>query len=166
MLLDRFNSWNAMKKALTGEPEIDFNQVINETPIVSFMNAAFEWENMTYKFLPYYYGDKAQHPVIREITDTDPKFMAALRAGYARVIVPASYGFEKAVLHFIKTGQVWNGGDLPVLDDPLFQSIVDDIKGEEYDNLGTPEGDPWETKLPTTLVWLQNDQTDGQLPII
>ena len=42
LLLDRFENWNAMKKAITGQPEIDFNQVKKETPIVSFMNSAFE----------------------------------------------------------------------------------------------------------------------------
>lgn len=163
LLLDRFESWNAMKKATNGRTEIDFNQLKKETPIVSFMNTAFEWGNITYKPYPYFYGNKAEHPTIRELSDTDPKFMAMLRAGYCRVIVPVSYGFETAVLHLINTGQVWLGGDLPVLGDPLFQSIVDEIKGEEYDSIGTPEGDPWETKVPTNLVWLNNNQPDGQL---
>jgi hypothetical protein len=166
MLLDRFTDWNAMKKSITGEPEIDWNQVKREAPIVSFMNTAFEWENMTYKFLPYYYNNKADHPTIREISEVDPKFMDALRAGYARVIVPATNGFEIAIMHFIETGQVWNGGDIPVLNDPLFQSIAEDIYSAEVESNGKPEGAPWETKLPTTLIWLQNDQPDGQLPII
>ena len=163
LLLDRFENWNAMKKAITGQPEIDFNQVKKETPIVSFMNTAFEWESITYKPYPYFYGNKKEHPVIRELTDTDPKFMAMLKAGYCRVIVPVSYGFETAALHLISTGQVWNGGNLPVLGDPLFQSIVDEIKGEEYDNIGTAEGTPWETKVSTNLVWLNNNQPEGQL---
>ena len=165
LLLDRFTSWDAMKKAVTGEPEIDFNKVKSDMPVVSFMNLAFDWANMTYKFLPYFYSNKAEHVTIREISDVDPKFMAALRAGYARVIVPVTYGFQDAVSHFLQTGQVWKGGSLPVLGDPLFQSIVDTIYGEEYDNLGTPE-DEWETCVPTSLVWLQNNQPDGMLPTI
>ncbi len=165
LLLDRFTSWDAMKKAVTGEPEIDFNKVKSDMPVVSFMNLAFDWANMTYKFLPYFYGNKAEHVNIREITDVDPKFMAALRAGYARVIVPVTYGFQDAVSHFLQTGQVWKGGSLPVLGDPLFQSIADTIYGEEYNNVGIPE-DEWETCVPTSLVWLQNNQSDGMLPTI
>ncbi|MBK6903451.1 MAG: hypothetical protein IPH04_11770 [Saprospirales bacterium] len=99
LLLDRFEEWNAMKKAVTGEPEIDFNQVKKETSIVSFMNVAFDWENMTYKPYPYFYGNKAEHSEIRELTDTEPKFMDMLRAGYARIILPVQYGFTSDLFY-------------------------------------------------------------------
>lgn len=163
LLMDRFLGYNAMKKATNGRPEIDYNQVKKEQKVVSFMNSAFEWENLTYIPYAYFYNNKAEHPSVRNITNNDPKFLAILKAGYCRVIVPVTYGFEAAALHLINSGQVWNGGDLPVLGDPLFQSIVDEIKGEEYDNIGTPEGQPWITKVPTNHFWLRNSDPSSQL---
>ena len=53
-------------------------------------------------------------------------------------------------MHYIATGQIWNGGQLPVLGDPLYLSIVDELKEQEY-----VIEDSWETVLPTNLVALQ-----------
>jgi hypothetical protein len=46
------------------------------------------------------------------------------------------------------------------IDDPLFISIAEELKNKTDDLSGaTPQGEPWEFTVPTTLVWLQNDST-------
>ena len=73
-----------------------------------------------------------------------------MQAGMCRVIVTVKPGFEKAVMHYMTFGQIWNGGQMPVLGNPLYLSIVDELKEQEY----TIE-DVWETVVPTSLVALQ-----------
>ena len=74
-----------------------------------------------------------------------------MQAGMARVIVTVKPGFEDAVMHYMKFGQIWNGGQMPVIGDPLYLSIVDELREQEY----TVE-ETWETIVPTNLVALQD----------
>jgi hypothetical protein len=73
-----------------------------------------------------------------------------MQAGMARVIVTVKPGFEEAVMHYLTTGQIWNGGQTPIIGDPLFLSIVDELKEQEY----TVE-ETWKTVVPTHLIGLQ-----------
>ncbi len=68
----------------------------------------------------------------------------------ARVIVTVRPGFEEAVNWFMKTGQVWNGGQVTTLDDPLFISIVEELRT----TTGTVE-ETWESRVPTSLTVIQ-----------
>ena len=68
----------------------------------------------------------------------------------ARVIVTVRPGFVEAVMHYISTGQIWNGGGTPVIGDKMYLSIVDELREPEY----TIE-ESWETMLPTNLIALQ-----------
>ncbi|MCU0351749.1 MAG: hypothetical protein MUF43_13130 [Flavobacterium sp.] len=53
-------------------------------------------------------------------------------------------------MHYLTTGQIWLGGQMPVLGNPLYLSIVDELKEQEY----TVE-ETWTTTLPTQLIALQ-----------
>jgi hypothetical protein len=64
----------------------------------------------------------------------------------ARVIATVRSGFENAVQLFIETGLIWNGGEVPVIGDPMYMSIVDEM----CKPLGTPQCKYWISKLPTT----------------
>jgi hypothetical protein len=74
------------------------------------------------------------------------------------VVIPVHPSYNDAVLYYLETGEIWNGGDAPRIDDPLFISIHEELRNQT-DDLGnaTPEGDKWEVVLPTTLVYLQKD---------
>ena len=90
------------------------------------------------------------------------------------MIVPVDSAYNETVLHYLNTNEIWNGGDPPTLDDPLYKSIVAELKSEtdndadaELDACSVDSGypclvDEWEVKLPTDLVYLQKDAT---LPI-
>ncbi|SIQ27261.1 hypothetical protein [Chryseobacterium sp. RU33C] len=118
---------------------------------IKFMEQAFEWEIMSYYFYPYYWGERKSWADLYQFDDNDPTFRAFMQSGMARVIVTVRPGFEEAVRHFLATGQIWNGGEVPVIDDPLFLSIVDELRSPKV----TKEGEPWREKIPTSLTILQ-----------
>jgi hypothetical protein len=117
---------------------------------VKFMEQAFEWDIMSYNFYPFYWGDRADWAQLYQYECNDPLFRSFMQAGMARVVVTVKPGFENAVLHYMTTGQIWNGGEVPVLGNPLYLSIVDEIREQEYKVEET-----WETVVPTSLIGLQ-----------
>ncbi|KXO06208.1 hypothetical protein AYK81_00470 [Bacillus thuringiensis] len=164
-----FNAFNAMiypsnttNKGLY--PEINLDMATSQGKYIQFFEQAFEWENMTYLFYPYFWGKKDDWVDKLNIQDADPLFTKFLQAGSARVIVPVPLAYRQAVLYYLETsrpdrpGDIWNGGDAPVLDDPLYISIVNELRSQQdpYKD-AIPEGEPWDVIIPTTLVYLQED---------
>lgn len=156
-----FELFDAMRQVNdSSSPEMDFDEAEAEGRYIQFFEQAFEWPQMTYRFYPYFWGRKENWiDKLIQIQDTDPLFEQFLKAGAARVVVPVRPGYEDAALHFLETkGKLWCGGDPPHVDEELYVSIVDDLK----EQLGAgPEGkkvgEPWEVRIPTSLVILQQD---------
>lgn len=121
------------------------------TAFVKFMEQAFEWDNLSYYLYPYYWGNKQNWVDLYQSENTDPLFRAFLQSGMARVIVTVRPGFEDVVQFYLATGKIWNGGEIPVIGDELYLSIVDEMKQPK----GEKQGKAWLTRLPTTLNILQ-----------
>ncbi len=137
-------------------PEVDFGEARDEGVVVQFFEQAFEWPQMTYTFYPYFWGRKPRWVTTSQLDDPDPQFAAFLQAGAARVLVPVRPGFEDAALHFLATGNVWNGGPVPQVGDELYLSLAREItEAQNAAAGGDPVGKPWEVRVPTSLVWLQ-----------
>lgn len=143
-------------------PEIEVYEALKEGPIIQFFEQAFDWEQITYLFYPYFWGRKSKWIELSNETDPDPLFMHFLQAGAARVVVPVSPAYNHAILYFLQAkspnlaDKIWMGGEPPTIDDPLYKSIADEIQSQTDDLAGAvPEGDPWEFTVPTTLIWLQ-----------
>jgi len=118
---------------------------------VKFLEQAFEWDLMSYNFYPFYWAYKEKWLQLYNVDETDDAiFRAFLQSGMARVILTIRPGFEEAVNWFMATGQVWNGGQVPTMDDELFISIVDELRETE----GEVE-ETWETRVPTSLTIIQ-----------
>ena len=118
----RFNElFNAMKPTgAFGYPEFDVNEALVEGQIIQFFEQAFEWNNLTYRFYPYFWGRKENWRTSALIDDTDPQFADFLRAGAARVVIPVHPAYVEAMLHYLgHTSEVWNGDLPPTVDDPL-----------------------------------------------
>lgn len=115
-----------------------------------FMEQAFEWNLMSYNFYPYYWANKDEWKDLYQFESNDAIFRSFMQAGMARVIVTVKPGFEEAVMHYLATGQIWLGGQMPVLGNPLYLSIVDELKEQEY-----VVEETWTTTLPTQLIALQ-----------
>ena len=118
--------------------------------LVKFIEQAFEWEIMSYKFYPFYWASKADWQSNYQQEVADPVFRSFLQSGMARVIVSIRPGFEEAVMYFMATGQIWNGGAVPAIGDDLYLSIVEELKNPAYYIEET-----WETRVPTTLTVIQ-----------
>jgi hypothetical protein len=82
-------------------PEIDPLDADFQSPIVRFFEEAFEWRQMTYFLYPYFWGRRDAWKLRQQLTDSDPRHEAFLRAGAARVIVPVTPGYEERVLHYL-----------------------------------------------------------------
>ncbi|MEZ4499187.1 MAG: hypothetical protein R2839_03780 [Thermomicrobiales bacterium] len=153
-----FDLFDAIETGSTGSPQIDLYENEAEGPYVRFFEQAFEWEHMTWITYPYFWGRKSEWEARVAFEDPDPAFNEFLKAGYCRVVVPARFGFEGAIDHFMVTGDIWNGGPLPTISNPLYLPIADEI-AERLDRPGDeiPQGDPWTVRIPTTLVHLRPD---------
>jgi hypothetical protein len=145
-------------------PEVDVVEALREGPVVEFCEQAFEWQQMTYLFYPYFWGNKKNWVTMTGISDPDPLFTQFLTAGSCRVVVPVPIAYVDAVLYLLQspaadlTQKVWSGGEPPTLDSPLYISLAQEFRGKTDDLFGAKaEGNPWEFTLPTTLVWLQPD---------
>lgn len=117
-----------------------------------FMEQAFEWDIMSYNFYPYYWGNNGNWKLLYQSDSDDPTFRSFMQSGMARVIVSVRPGFETAVMHYMKFGLIWDGGQMPVLNDPLYLAIVEELKEPEY----TVE-ETWETVVPTSLIGIQKE---------
>lgn len=157
LTLQRFDGFDAMKKASNGAPEMDFEEALVEGQFVKFFEQSIEWHNMTYLFYPYFWAHKQRWSTLKQLDDTDEIFTKFLQAGYARVVVPVHPKFTKAILHYFNSGEIWNGQELPAIDDPLYLSIIQEIQEMEDNNDGEPVGDPWETRVPTNLVMITSE---------
>ncbi len=155
-----FEEFDAMGEgAAPHYPEIDVGEAQKEGRVIQFFEQAFEWPQMTYIFYPYFWGRKKRWVSTSQIDDpADPLFAAFLRAGAARVVVPVRPGFEDQVNHYLATDRIWGGGQVPVVGDPLYVSIAQEIRNQQgADTGGVPEGKPWKVRLPTTLTILGED---------
>ena len=148
----------------------DFSVLLNEnldeyTALAKFLEQAFEWSIKDYTFYPYYWANRAEWKKMYLSESVDPLFRSFLQAGMARVIVTVKPGFEEAVQYFLVTGKVWFGGITPVIGDPLYMSIAQEMR----EPTGKPQGKYWITRIPTTLTIIQAKSTgldvDDALPI-
>lgn len=139
-------------------PYVDIHKARENDPLIRFLEQAFEWENMSFFYYPYFWGRK--EPYWKQkimFNDVDAEFADFIRAGAARVQLPVRPGFEEAVDHYTKTCEPWNGGELPSITDELYLPFVEEHKAQ----LGAPGdevpvGDPWPVIVPTNLVYLKD----------
>ena len=156
--------------------DFDLDEARHEGQIIQFFEQAFEWHNMTYLFYPYFWAKESRHHKKMLAHDEDPAMRDFLSAGAARVVLPVPVEYEDAVLNFFETNEIWNGGEPPLIDDPEYISIAEELKQGRtnsfnspiyYEGAGTPPPfivDEWEVKMPTSLVLLQEDGTLPEFP--
>lgn len=132
--------------------------------VAEFFEQAFEWENTTYQFYPYYWAGAERWQELAQASGADPVFEQFLRAGNASVVVPVRPGYERPVIFFLKTGLIWGGGYLSLFTAPDMLDVYADVElGRQFDP-PLPIGDAWEIRLPTSMVMLQEDSTLPEFP--
>jgi len=157
-----FDSFGAVELSPEGYVQVKLKDSEVQGGYIRFFEQAFEWEQMIYLFYPYFWGTKFFWLFKMRLDEVDPLFKDFLKAGEARVTVPVRPGFEKAVAHYLETGEIWDGKDPLDITSETYLPIMKEI--QERDSVPgseTPYGDPWEVRLPTSLVTLRSD---GKLP--
>jgi hypothetical protein len=151
-------------------PQLNLANAESQGRYIRFFEQAIEWEQMMYQFYPYFWGRKTEWIHKVNLEDRDSQFSDFLRAGAARALVPVRPGFEKAMIHFMETGEIWDGGDLPEINSPVYVPLLEELNAQtQIGQTPLPYGNPWKIKLPTTLVMLRPDsklpnwkQDDGE----
>lgn len=145
-------------KSACGENEALVPNVIQNEELekyaqfVKFFEKAFQWEIMTYVFHPYYYNEQCNWSELLQTKNDDPIFEAFLQSGMANLLVPVRPQYEKAVMHYMETGEIYLDGDLvPEAEDDRYLSLLSEL-GNQDDV--TVEGQ-WKTRIPSTLTIIQ-----------
>jgi hypothetical protein len=155
----RYDAFDATVDA--DPPYFEFDDAAEQGAFIRFFEQAFEWDQLQYVCYPYFWARKQTWADRFRRQDVDPIFLEFLQAGAARVVVPVRPGFEEAIVHFLETGEIWNGsGSPPPINSPLYVSITEEIKERTGAPQGEiPVGDPWPTIVPTPLVILRREET-------
>lgn len=138
-----FDSYDAMKPCVLPceFPQVSATEIDAEGRSIQFFEQAFEWPHMTYVFYPYFWSNKCEWPERLQESSDDPQFERFLHAGAARVQVPVRPGFEKLVLYYLETGQIWGGEeDPPQPGSDVYLAIVDEIREQQRAGLTFREG--------------------------
>lgn len=155
-----FDGLSAIEHSVQGYPEPFVPNVEPLGRYVRFFQQAFEWEQMTWRYYPYFWGRKQYWLDRLTLDDSDPQFRDFLRAGSARVLVSVRPGFEGAVAHFMETGIVPTGEELGLLASELYLPALGEETGaDQAIEKATPFGEPWQIRAPTTLVKLRSGKT-------
>jgi hypothetical protein len=165
--------FNNPASVTSGEPpELILGNALLTAKWIRYFEEAFEWENIAYEFYPYFWGRKSQWVDMYSLESSDPVFEKFLKAGAARVCVPVTPSHTAQVLYYQLTGELVDKDAVPSLatfTDPyalLYNSYIEEMEGvedlpdiEQDIEIAVDDPDSWLMKVPTTLVWLQEDRT-------
>lgn len=143
-------------------PNFHIENAMKRGSFVRFFEQAFEWEQMQFVFYPYYWAKVEKWNERFDEDDSAHLFRQFLQAGWARVVVPVRPGFNEALHYYILTGLIWKGDELPPnIGSAMYFSITDEIgsmTGKNMEN-AVPVGEPWDVRVPTSLVHLRSSST-------
>lgn len=139
-------------------PQVDFIQAIPEGKYIQFFENSFEWTNMSYVMYPYFWGRKSTWVEKVGADNQDPDHLAFLQSGAARVVVPVRTGYREVIVHYLDTGEIWGGDEVPDLSSVSapYVDVATEIREEQGSSMQEPAlVDEWDVRLPTSLVILQ-----------
>lgn len=149
-------------KSECGEIENQVTEVLqNEAfekyaEFIKFFETAFHWEIFSYIFYPYYYNAKCQWSELLQTKNDDPIFEAFLQSGMAKILVPVRPQFEKAVMWYLETGEIYTDENLvPEIEDDRYLSLLAELQNQDEIKV---EG-TWKTRVPSTLTIIQAKST-------
>ncbi len=156
----QFDGLSAIGHSPEGHPQPFLPNVEPLGRYVRFLQQSFEWEQMTWRCFPYFWGRKPYWLDRLLLDDDDNRFRDFLQAGSARTLVPVRPGFEGAVAHFMETGVVPTVEELGQMAGPLHLTFLAEGPGtDDAIDSAIPYGEAWEMRAPTTLVRLRSDST-------
>jgi hypothetical protein len=131
LMCNYFNGMGSMMERVSpcGYPEINFEKLERDAPVIQFFEQVFEWNYLTYLFYHSMWARKCKWPELIDEDSGDPLFDKFLMAGAARVQVPIRRGMEEIFSWFLTTGQIWGSSGLPpVSGDDEYVSMIQELK--------------------------------------
>ena len=99
---------------------------------------------------------KCQWSELLQTKHDDPIFEAFLQSGMAKVLVPIRPQYERAVMWYLETGEIYTGENLiPEFEDDRYASLLADLDNQDEIVV---EG-KWQTRVPSTLTLIQENST-------
>jgi hypothetical protein len=144
-------------------PSIHLDKAKLKGSYIQFLEQAFEWQQLAYIFYPYFWASQNKWINLMNYNDyTDKNFSDFLQAGSVRVLLAVQPSYNDAVIHYLATREPWNGGTVPVIGDPLYLPLFEEIHKKQDDLYGAKSdgSGPWYFTVPTSLVWLQGSQNE------
>jgi hypothetical protein len=142
---------------LDGSYDVNLPRAREVADEVQFLEQALEWINLSYVAYPYYWAARDNWDDLMDLETVDPDLGRFLRAGSARVVVPARPDLTEAVTHWLLYRQPWLGGPPPVPGEHGYLSVAAEIRDLTQPPPDGEPGESWEARLPTTLRWLDPD---------
>jgi hypothetical protein len=131
LMCNYFNGIGSMMErvAPSGYPEINFEKLEKDAPVIQFFEQVFEWEYVTYLFYHSMWARKCKWPELIDEDSGDALFDKFLMSGAARVQVPIRPGLESVFSWFLNTGQLWGAsGQPPVSGDDEYVAMIEELK--------------------------------------
>ena len=129
-----FDDFDSMRRGVPpyGYPQMNIADATAEGEYIRFIEQAFEWGNIAYRFYPYFWGRKSEWPAYLRQDDTDPLFAQFLQAGAARVQIPVQLAYKEAVMYFLQGHKPWEEDVTAfTIEGSLYASMVDEVTNEE-----------------------------------
>lgn len=131
LMCNYFNGIGSMMERVApcGYPEINFQDLERDAPVIQFFEQVFEWEYLTYLFYHSMWARKCKWPELIDEDSGDPLFDKFLMSGASRVQVPIRPGMEEVFSWFLKTGQIWGAtGRPPLPGDDDYVAMIQELK--------------------------------------
>ncbi len=158
-----FDSLNAIEFSSAGPNGVPQLFLPNVDPVgryIRFFEQAFEWDQMMYRYYPYFWARKKYWNDRIQLDDQDPEFAAFLNSGAARVTLPVRRSYDSVVAKFMSIGEIPTEAELSAVTSPLYVPFLTEMQGGDVGpDSAIPYGDPWEVRVPTTLVKVRTDNT-------
>lgn len=135
-----------------GYPEINFERLEKDAPIIQFFEQVLDWKYISYLFYHSMWARKCKWADLLEEDSGDPLFDKFLTAGAARVQIPIREGMEEVFIWFLRTGQIWgSSGEPPVYGDTEYVSMIQEIKESRQGDYSIREGEIMATTDPRII---------------
>lgn len=139
---------------LAGGADADLAEARRVADEIQFLEQAFEWTNLSYVPYPYYWTARTSWKDLADLETVDPDLGRFLRAGSARVVLPARPDLTEAVAYWLLFRQPWLGGPPPVPGEQGYLSVATEIRDLTQPPPDGVPGESWDVRVPTTLRWL------------
>jgi hypothetical protein len=151
----------AIRDKTIGYPAPKLGEAAFKARYIQFLEQAFDWQQMAYLFYPYFWATPPKWIELMSRSDAgDANMSAFLQAGSCKVLLAVSPAYDDSVMHYLATGEPWEGGPAPVIGDPLYLPLYEEVRKQQDDLDGAkPEGKSWKFTVPTSLVYLENSST-------